>query len=639
MVEHSNKPKYIRKYDYIKSLYSPKSFWFWSINALNNELNKLITKRNVGNFLVFDDDEEKQFFFEEGYAYDFYDESKNLNDDLSDDDAKKIEGQYIDKKSQEYIANFFKEKFEKLKIKFKDYIIVNIEDKFKNCPLEKKSKKTINLLINHHNIIIFQAVFIFDDQLIDIPDAIVKINNELFLIETKAAKTTKKRYIIDLIYQANVINKILKINKIKSIDKFFLCLIKDCPNKKMNVSFMLEEIFLQKLSASEIHDYSLTISDSKKRSKRREQLFNNFKSVNNDFWKQIKELKTIEKTTSIDFTPCKQFKSFFEKNPFFDVLQKKYYRTNNYYPFLGFSGNLIKFNEAINLYEKHKNFKCDVFENFTYFYETQSAFKQPRKMVQNYYENMLIAKKENKKEFLIPKKTINYLLTKQKKKKIYFDFETLNSCLAPIDFCRPYQQIITQVSIIANHNQEKIANLKCENLIIDPKNINISWFKKIIDKILENVTNPNEYSFIVYNKSFEKNRLEELKQYINDDAYTKKIDGIIKNIFDLADCFNPQKDVACTIWQNKGFYSIKFVLDFILTHNPNYLKTIKIRNYKMLQIQNGSQAQNETTLRFFNLINDEKWIKLEKELKEYCENDVWAMIVLEYWLWQNQSKT
>lgn len=639
MVEHSNKPKYIRKYDYIKSLYSPKSFWFWSINALNNELNRLITKRNVGNFLVFDDDEEKQFFFEEGYAYDFYDESKNLNDDLSDDDAKKIEGQYIDKKSQEYIANFFKAKFEKLKIKFKDYIIVNIEDKFKNCPLEKKSKKTINLLINHHNIIIFQPVFIFDDQLIDIPDAIVKINNELFLIETKAAKTPKKRYIIDLIYQANVINKILKINKIKSIDKFFLCLIKDCPNKKMNVSFMLEEIFLQKLSTSEIHDYSLTISDSTKRSKRREQIFNNFKSVNNDFWKQIKELKTIKKTTSIDFTPCKQFKSFFEKNPFFDVLQKKYYRTNNYYPFLGFSGNLIKFNEAINLYEKHKNFKCDVFENFTYFYETQSAFKQPRKMVQNYYENMLIAKKENKKEFLIPKKTINYLLTKQKKKKIYFDFETLNSCLAPIDFCRPYQQIITQVSIIANHNQEKIANLKCENLIVDPQNINISWFKKIIDKILENVTNPNEYSFIVYNKSFEKNRLEELKQYINDDAYTKKIDGIIKNIFDLADCFNPQKDVACTIWQNKGFYSIKFVLDFILTHNPNYLKTIKIRNYKMLQIQNGSQAQNETTLRFFNLINDEKWIKLEKELKEYCENDVWAMIVLEYWLWQNQSKT
>ncbi|MBQ4209239.1 hypothetical protein II654_02320 [bacterium] len=139
------------------------------------------------------------------------------------------------------------------------------------------------MLINHHNIIIFQPVFIFDDQLIDIPDAIVKINNELFLIETKAAKTAKKRYIIDLIYQANVINKILKINKIKSINKFFLCLIKDCPNKKMNVSFMLEEIFLQKLSTSEIHDYSLTISDSTKRSKRREQLFNNFKSVNNDF--------------------------------------------------------------------------------------------------------------------------------------------------------------------------------------------------------------------------------------------------------------------------------------------------------------------------------------------------------------------
>ena len=57
-----------------------------------------------------------------------------------------------------------------------------------------------------------------------------------------------------------------------------------------------------------------------------------------------------------------------------------------------------------------------------------------------------------------------------------------------------------------------------------------------------------------------------------------------------------------------------------------------------MQIQNGSQAQNETTLRFFNLINDEEWPKMEIKLKEYCENDVWAMIILEYWLWQNQLK-
>ena len=160
---------------------------------------------------------------------------------------------------------------------------------------------------------------------------------------------------------------------------------------------------------------------------------------------------------------------------------------------------------------------------------------------------MLVAKRENKTKFLITKKTINYLLAKQKKKKIYFDFETLNSCLAPIDNCYPYQQIVTQVSIIANHSQQRIGDLKCKNFIIDPQKISISWFKKIIDEILENVDNPNEYSFIVYNKSFEENRLEEMMQYINDDVYTKKIDGIIKNIFDLANCFNPQKEMACYI--------------------------------------------------------------------------------------------
>lgn len=637
MVDLHPKPKYIRKYDYIKSLYSPKNLWFWPTNTLINELDKLITKKN-NSFFAFDDDKEKQFFFEEGYAYDFYDESKDLNDDLSDKDAKKIEGQYIDKKSQEYILNFFKTQFAKLKIEIQNYAIVNIENKFKNCSLSEKCAKTINLLVNYSNLIVFQPVFIFDGQLIDIPDAIVKINDQLFLIETKAAKTPKKRYIVDLIYQKNVVNAVLKTKGMKLVEKFFLCLIKDCPNEKMNVSFILEEIFLKKLDDLKINDCYLTIQDTTKQNKRKQHLFNNFVNINNDFWKQINQLKTTKKKELIDFTPCKQFKSFFEKNPFFNILQKKYYRTNNSYPFLGYSGNLIKFEEAIYLYEEHKNFKCDVFENFTYFYKKKSAIRQPKKIIQNYYANMIIAKKENKTKFLITKKTINYLLAKQKKKKIYFDFETINSCLAPIDNCYPYQQIVTQVSIIANHSQQKIENLKCKNFIIDPRKINISWFKKIIDEILENIDNPNEYSFVVYNQSFEKNRLEEMKQYINDDVYTKKIDGIIKNIFDLANCFNPQKEMACYIWENKGFYSIKFVLDFILKHNPNYLTALKIKSYKALQIQNGSQAQNETTLRFFNLINDEEWPKMEMKLKEYCENDVWAMIILEYWLWQNQLK-
>ena len=636
MVDFHTKPKYIRKYDYIKSLYSPKNLWFWSTNALTNELSKLITKKNDNHFIFDGDDEEKQFFFEDGYAYDFYDESKDLNDDLNDKDAKKIEGQYIDKKSQEYILNFFKMQFTKLKIEPQNYTIVNSCESRKKFGL--KYEKTINLLIRYSNLIIFQPVFIFGKQLIDIPDAIVKINNQLFLIETKAAKAPKKRYIIDLIYQANVVNATLKTNKMKQITKFFLCLIKDCSNKKMNVSFVLEEIFLKKLDDSKINDCYLTVQDAMKKNKRKHHLFNNFVNANNNFWKQIEQLKVTEKTNSIDFAPCKQYKSFFEKNPFFNILQKKYYRTNNFYPFFGFSGNLIKFEEAIHLYEKHKNFKCDVFENFIYFYKKKSNIKQPKKIIQNYYANILIAKRENKTKFLITKTTINYLLTNQKKKKIYFDFETLNSCLAPIDNCYPYRQIVTQVSIIANHNQQKIENLKCKNFIIDTQKISVSWFKKIIDEILENVDNPNEYSFIVYNKSFEKNRLEEMKQYINDDIYVKKIDGIIKNIFDLANCFNPQKEMTCFIWENKGFYSIKFILDFILTHNPNYLEKLKIKSYKALQIQNGSQAQNETTLRFFNLINDAEWSKLETKLKEYCENDVWAMIILEYWLWQNRPK-
>ncbi|EDT87848.1 conserved hypothetical protein [Ureaplasma parvum serovar 14 str. ATCC 33697] len=48
-------------------------------------------------------------------------------------------------------------------------------------------------------------------------------------------------------------------------------------------------------------------------------------------------------------------------------------------------------------------------------------------------------------------------------------------------------------------------------MIIDPLEINNEWFKAVIDKIHHGL----EYSYIVYNKSFEASRLKEMAEFIN----------------------------------------------------------------------------------------------------------------------------
>jgi hypothetical protein len=51
-----------------------------------------------------------------------------------------------------------------------------------------------------------------------------------------------------------------------------------------------------------------------------------------------------------------------------------------------------------------------------------------------------------------------------------------------------------------------------------------------------------------------------------------------------------------------------------------------------LNIHNGGQAQTEATKRFFNLLENEEWSVIETDLKKYCENDVRAMIAVEYFI-------
>ncbi len=70
------------------------------------------------------------------------------------------------------------------------------------------------------------------------------------------------------------------------------------------------------------------------------------------------------------------------------------------------------------------------------------------------------------------------------------------------------------------------SELTCNNIVIDPLNITIDAFKNVVDSLYRGP----DYSYVVYNKSFESSRLREMITYINEPEYTKKIECIINNI-------------------------------------------------------------------------------------------------------------
>jgi hypothetical protein len=180
-----------------------------------------------------------------------------------------------------------------------------------------------------------------------------------------------------------------------------------------------------------------------------------------------------------------------------------------------------------------------------------------------------------------------------KPNKIYFDFESINPATCVIDDTTPYTQIVTQVSIIEN-NESAI------NIVIDPRSITIKDFKNLINQIYHG----SNYSYVVYNKSFECSRLKEMAFLINDPEYTQKVETINANIYDLCDFFVPNKNLI-TIRELGGYYSIKNILPIIQRDTPDIFQQSGAKNYHdLVGIHHGGEALNQTSRRFFGLLSD-----------------------------------
>ena len=189
-------------------------------------------------------------------------------------------------------------------------------------------------------------------------------------------------------------------------------------------------------------------------------------------------------------------------------------------------------------------------------------------------------------------------------------------------------------------------------MIRDTTKLNVGWLKSIVDKLIDtkhkvDAKHPCTTWYIVYNQTFESNRLHEMDLVIKEKEYHDKIELIRNNIFDLADFFNTkQNEKKLLISKLHGFYSIKDVLPLIPQSIRDETKTVDYHK-DLVDIHNGQQAQQITTKRFLNLFNDllfkdknkelmskKEWDKVAKELQKYCENDVRSMIAVEKFIKQ-----
>lgn len=628
--------KYLGKYDYINYYTKQPAFWFYA----NNEIQAAIATYLKYDALDVDAEDDDSYSEEKELdAYEFYQEQKDLLKDIDLNDPNIIQGIIIDKQSREFIKKTYSE----LKV-------IDFEtNQYRAIKQEEIARMTEQALLDNENVLLFQPVFIFNN-LITKPDAVIKQGLEISIIETKGTTTAKLHHFLDLYFQYQV------VNGIESLRDFYfsmkLCLVDYCLANKNEVPFVItpyinlsksvsltkipkEERSLIKIGqcvsySNEMHTAPITIdnlcnqdlselefrgeiSSSYQTKKWVANTTNLLLQTYNEFSSVIKELqlhkqKLLENVTIMvkNIHPHPNDKSPWKTPDLFALLKPLYIK--NGYSLFKYSGNVIQQS-------------ADVLKTIKVEHDIAPYFKNDD------YRHLFV---ENNSSIIVNTGSAGKLWKQLKSKKVYFDFETINTPIRPIDHCYPFMQIVTQCSIVKDHQDETPVNeLKCKNILFDPANIRVDDFKQMVDCLFEGA----DYSYIVYNASFEKSRLKEIDTFIGEQSYSEKITVIINNLYDLALFFIPTKNLfPIFIKKLGGFYSIKKVLPFLQESYPHIFEQTACKDYATLPVKNGLVCQTETTKRFYQMINDKQWSELAQNLKIYCENDVRAMVAIEYFL-------
>lgn len=654
------KPKYIRKYDYLRSFYQPKNHWFIDPEMISQFIaNK--TKHYLKSSLTIDLDDAE---FDEHDSYSVYKENKdNKNIEI---DHKIYEGNLIDTLSKQYIQDQFK--------LYKNNAIDFSLQQYHHLDNDQLFKLTLEKLNNHDDLILFQPTFIHNG-LIDKPDALVRVNNQYTLIEVKGTTNPKINHLFDLFFQKNVIGNALDEHFDAYISDFKLCLVKyELLNLKAISFVLVDGVSLSKTGfkitkkqqeslpsncfSDSFVNFNAALRENKIDENKTELLSLNYllnhfnaddfkdsraketikfidENLNLDaFNLRINELKNHVTEKQISLIPDLNFKSKIKDCDYWNYLKEYYYLSHKYLP-MNFSGKLIQFKDAVKINQSLSTNDLDQLINWFYNNQIKIGDFQNSKQLDEYcrmIKSHQLTNISNKIFFDCNK--IKNVLNQLKDKHVYFDFESINLATRVIDHTVPFMQAVNQVSVANLINNQLVPK---KGLVIDPVNgINKEHLKQIVDMILpsEDLNECKQYSYIVYNQNFEKTCLTKMNYYLNDPLYERKINVIINNMFDLADLFTIKREQRDFILFKDlcGYYSIKKVLPLVAQYDPSSYAKANCVDYKSIAIHNGVDAQKYSSMRFFHLIDDIKWREISENLRIYCNNDVNAMVAIYFFV-------
>ena len=202
----------------------------------------------------------------------------------------------------------------------------------------------------------------------------------------------------------------------------------------------------------------------------------------------------------------------------------------------------------------------------------------------------------------------------------HLDFETFPCPLPQFKGERCYTQSVFQFSLHieteAGCDKEKDHYGFLSDSLKDHREELVKKLCSLIDK---------EGTVLVYNSSFEKNRLKELSLIFPE--YKEKLDFINNMVFDLMDIVKGNKKLYMDLGYSEedsrlfNFYQPSLNGSFSI---KKVLPIFSDLSYQDLQVSNGVEAYS-TYLKFDNLDKKDK-LDAYNSLVEYCKQDTWAMV-------------
>ncbi|MGD9761388.1 MAG: DUF2779 domain-containing protein [Candidatus Izemoplasmatales bacterium] len=318
-----------------------------------------------------------------------------------------------------------------------------------------------------------------------------------------------------------------------------------------------------------------------------------------------------------DFTPCMLVKKACEKN-----------KTNEC-KFTKFCYSHLPENTSILAYfNSHLGFN-ELADEGNIHHDTYDLLNEGYVSMQDVPISWLKDQNRLMQRYCVDNQSLYYHLEKIKKGLMtlkypiyYLDFEALPQAIPKFIGESPYSQSVFQYSLHIENQENELASISKNHFgfIANPNKDEREDLLKNLIKLLSQT----DSSIVVYNKTFEKTRLEELKEIFPN--YRKEIDRIISRLFDLLDIVKINK----SFYQELGFKD-EDLETYNLYHpdlNGSYSlkKVIKLFNpdaYDNLVINDGVKAY-KAYLKMADISPIEAE-NTKRDLFLYCRQDTYSM--------------